>query len=89
MAPIELGNWAAIEVKINSDMPLPIPRSVMSSPNHMMRPVPAVMVMTMSTITYQESLTMRSALQDVPNSAPVRATVIRVVAWSRPNAKER
>ena len=42
------GNWATMEVKMSSDMPLPMPRSVMSSPSHMMRPVPAVMVMMMS-----------------------------------------
>ena len=36
--------------KMSSDMPLPTPRSVMSSPNHMMRPVPAVMVRTMMRI---------------------------------------
>ncbi len=28
-------------------MPLPMPRSVISSPNHMITAVPAVMVMTM------------------------------------------
>ena len=31
-------------------MPLPMPLSVMSSPNHMMRPVPAVIVRTMMRI---------------------------------------
>ncbi len=30
------------------DIPLPMPRSVMSSPSHMIMPVPAVMVSTMS-----------------------------------------
>ena len=34
------------EVKISSDMPLPTPRSVISSPSHMMTAVPAVIVMT-------------------------------------------
>ena len=34
-------------VKIISDMPLPTPRSVISSPSHMMTAVPAVIVMTM------------------------------------------
>ena len=52
------GKRAAIDVKISSDMPLPMPRSVMSSPIHMMRPVPAVMVMTMSMIAYQASSVM-------------------------------
>ena len=35
-----------IEVKIRIDMPLPTPRSVMSSPSHMITAVPAVMVST-------------------------------------------
>ncbi len=42
------GKRAMIEVKISSDMPLPMPRSVISSPSHMMTAVPAVMVMTMT-----------------------------------------
>ena len=37
---------AAIEVNISTLMPLPTPRSVMSSPSHMMTPVPAVMQRT-------------------------------------------
>jgi hypothetical protein len=41
------GKAAAIWVKIMTDMPLPTPRSVMSSPSHMTMPVPAVMVRTM------------------------------------------
>jgi hypothetical protein len=36
------------EVKIRIDMPLPMPRWVMSSPIHMMSAVPAVSVRTMS-----------------------------------------
>jgi hypothetical protein len=40
------GTEAMIETKISIDMPLPTPRSVMSSPSHMMTAVPAVMVMT-------------------------------------------
>ena len=44
-----LGNVAAIWVKISTDMPLPTPRSVMSSPSHMMTPVPAVIVKIMTT----------------------------------------
>ena len=34
-------------VKIRTDMPLPTPRSVISSPIHMMTVVPATIVMTM------------------------------------------
>ncbi len=44
----EEGKPDAIEVKISSDMPLPMPRSVISSPSHMMTPVPAVIVTTMT-----------------------------------------
>ena len=42
IAQSAVGKPAAIEVKISSDMPLPMPRSVISSPSHMMTPVPAV-----------------------------------------------
>ena len=40
------GIRAAIEVKIRIDMPLPMPRSVISSPIHMIAAVPAVIVST-------------------------------------------
>ncbi len=42
------GKVAMTWVKIMIDMPLPTPRSVMSSPSHMITAVPAVMVMTMT-----------------------------------------
>ena len=89
MAQSEPGKVAAIEVKMSSDMPLPMPRSVMSSPIHMMRPVPAVMVMTMSRMAYQASFVMscEHAGSDEPlNSAPERATVMSVVDCSTPRA---
>ena len=89
MAISDGGKCAAIDVKMSSDMPLPMPRSVMSSPIHMMRPVPAVMVMTMSRIAYQESSVMSCvhwATLVVPNRAPLRATVMSVVDWSTPSA---
>ncbi len=81
-------------MKISSDMPLPMPRSVMSSPIHMMRPVPAVIVTTMSRIAAGESLVMsceHSATLPPPveNSAPLRATVMRVVDCSTPSAMVR
>ena len=44
-----LGKVAAIWVKIITDMPLPTPRSVISSPSHMMTLVPAVMVRIITT----------------------------------------
>ena len=39
-----------IEAKISSEMPLPIPRLVISSPIHISSVVPAVSVITISTI---------------------------------------
>jgi hypothetical protein len=76
------GKVAAIEVKMRIDMPLPTPRSVTSSANHMMSPVPAVSVMIMSSCAHHTSL-VSSALHDampvVPKSWPERATVTRVV----------
>jgi len=85
----ELGNCAAIEVKIRRDMPLPMPRSVTSSPIHMMRPVPAVIVTTMSMMAYQESSVISCVHCEtavVPKRAPERATVMRVVDWRTPSA---
>ena len=58
-----VGKLAAIDVKMSSDMPLPTPRSVMSSPSHMIRPVPAVMVMTMIRSVCQLSFGMTSTVQ--------------------------
>ena len=43
------GKVAAIWVKIITDMPLPTPRSVISSPSHMMTLVPAVIVRIITT----------------------------------------
>jgi hypothetical protein len=90
MPQIAPGKVEAIEVKMSSDMPLPMPRSVMSSPIHMMRPVPAVMVTTMSRIAAGLSLVMSWLHSGTPadweNSAPLRATVMRVVDWSTPSA---
>ncbi len=59
------GKRAAIWVKIRIDMPLPMPRSVMSSPSHMMIAVPAVIVRTMVRITGQPSFGMIGVVQPV------------------------
>ncbi len=40
------GSPATIPAKMTSEIPLPIPRSVICSPNHMMKAVPEVRVMT-------------------------------------------
>jgi len=41
-----LGNRTTIPAKMISEIPLPMPRSVICSPSHMMNAVPAVRVMT-------------------------------------------
>jgi hypothetical protein len=43
-APIALGAWLTMPAKMMKLMPLPIPRSVMSSPIHMSATDPAVKV---------------------------------------------
>ena len=40
------GSCATIPAKMMSDIPLPMPRSVICSPSHMMNVVPAVSVST-------------------------------------------
>ena len=52
-----LGNAEMTDVKIMIDMPLPMPRSVISSPSHMIVAVPAVIVMTMISMVEILSLT--------------------------------
>ena len=68
-----------IEVKISSDMPLPMPRSVMSSPSHMMTAVPAVIVRTIVTMTQMRLVrdqVLAAALEQPPG---LRARAIRPV----------
>ena len=90
--PIDCGKIDAIEMKISNDMPLPIPRSVMSSAIHMIKPVPAVMVITISRMAYHASLVSNCAQagsDELPNSAPLRATVMSVVDCRMPSAMVR
>ena len=54
------GRGDTTEAKISSDMPLPIPRWVMSSPSHMIMAVPAVSVMTISITRAAPKCGMRS-----------------------------
>ena len=69
------GNDETIEVKIRIDMPLPIPRSVISSPNHMIIAVPAVITMTINSIVDMLSLTSRVPWLAEPwKMLPVRAS---------------
>lgn len=58
----------------------------------MMRPVPAVSVMTIRRMAYQlsfEMIDVQDADALVPKRAPERATVIRVVDCSTPSAMVR
>lgn len=94
IAPNADGNEAAIDVKMSSDIPLPTPRSVMSSAIHMMTAVPAVIAATMRTTrtmlmtafsgvaadSLSMSRTFSQAALPVPNSVPDFATVASVVA---------
>ena len=47
-APPWAGSRETTEAKIRIDMPFPIPRWVMSSPNHITSAVPATQVITIS-----------------------------------------
>ena len=70
-------------------MPLPMPRSVTSSANHMMRPVPAVIVMIMRSCAHHTSLVSscsHSGTPVAPKSWPLRATVTSVVDCSSASA---
>ena len=69
---------AAIEVKISTDMPLPIPFSVSSSPSHMIIAVPAVRAMTSTTVVHTESDGMIDSEQ-LGNSWPLRASAMMPV----------
>ncbi len=65
-----LPNWAGILLttlaKIRIDIPLPIPRWVMSSPIHMTMAVPAVIVSTMSDTWGRSNLVTSLRLVSVP-----------------------
>ena len=47
---------ATMPAKMMSEMPLPMPRSVMRSPSHMMNAVPAVSVITVMKVNQTVSL---------------------------------
>ncbi len=53
---VALGSRATMPAKMMSEMPLPMPRSVMRSPSHMMKAVPAVRVITVMKVNHTESL---------------------------------
>src|SRR5580704_3068934 len=74
-------------VKIRTDMPLPTPRSVISSPIHMMTVVPATMVITMVAMVKVEPLGMSGLLvPEAPqplNRVPDLASSTYPVDWSK------
>ncbi len=86
MFPPSAGIRAAIEVKIRIDMPLPMPRSVISSPIHMMAAVPAVMVST-STIRLNASWSgmIWSPTEQPGNIEPLMASAMNAVDCSTPS----
>ena len=73
------GMRAAIEVNIRTLMPLPTPRSVTSSPSHMMTPVPAVMQMTIVASVKMSVLVEDRAAGSCGNSWPERARAMKPV----------
>ncbi len=75
-----VGKVAMIWVKIRIDMPLPTPRSVISSPSHMITPVPAVMVSTITMTVNQLSLRSSGNWQPWNRRPGVRASATNAVA---------
>ena len=86
-AHIVAGKVAMTWVKIRIDMPLPTPRSVMSSPSHMMTPVPAVIVRIMTT-TGKMLLSYTRPGQPT-NSWSLTARVTKAVEFSTASTKVR
>src|SRR5712691_1775431 len=87
MARISPGMTAMTVVKISTDMPLPTPRSVISSPIHMMTVVPATMVITIVTPVKAEALGISGLLLPAApqplNRVPDRASSTYPVDCSR------
>ena len=80
----EVGKLATTWVKISSDMPLPMPRSVMSSPSHMITAVPAVMVTTMTRKVSVPLSCSSGGLSQPWSRLPERASATMPVAGAAP-----
>ena len=65
-----LGISATIPAKIINDIPLPIPRCVICSPNHIRKIVPATIVVTVDTLKKIPGLITRSAEDSSPTAKP-------------------
>ena len=79
-----LGMRATMEVKMSRDMPLPMPLSVMSSPSHMIRPVPAVMVTIMRAMVRGEEWGTSGSGHRMPKGWSVEAVATIAEDWSTP-----
>ena len=73
------GKPAAIDVKIRIDIPLPTPRSVMSSPSHMITEVPAVITKIIVMMRCHDVSGMIARSQPEIKRPGVRATAIKPV----------
>ncbi len=86
------GMRAAMPAKISSDMPLPMPRSVTSSPIHITSAAPAVITSTMTTRVkmFRPSLWpwMMSSVQPC-SSPPLAASATMLVACRMASATAR
>ena len=78
-----------IEVKISTDMPLPTPRSVMSSPSHMITAVPAVSVSDQDEDPEQALVRDDRLAGSCGNSRPERASAMMPVDCSTASATVR
>src|SRR5580704_7437772 len=80
---------AMMDVNISTDMPLPTPRSVISSPIHMITAVPDTIVITMVRMVNTDGSGISgwdAGPQPLPeNAAPVRAACTYTIAYSRPS----
>ena len=81
-------------MKISTDMPLPTPRSVISSPSHITMPVPAVIVMTRTVSVSQFGMPVPSGT--IGNwshlfwkSCPERANATNADDWRMPRPRVR
>ena len=79
---------AAMPTKISSDMPLPMPRSVISSPIHITSAAPAVITSTMTTRVKMLWSAMMSSEQPC-SSPPLAASATMLVACRMASAMAR
>ena len=78
-----VGNRATMLAKMSSDIPLPIPRCVMSSPIHMMSAVPAIsettMTMPYSTVKSTRNVDRNKESRPIDSSKAMPRVMYRVI----------